>query len=321
MDVSPNDIRTQEFPTQMRGYAKDEVDTFLDEVAAAMDSQKQENLKLSMEIDSLKTQLAGLRQFEDTIKGAAIDARRNADTTIAEAKLEAEEILSQARTESEELVSSKEERLAEIKKQIAKIELTKTSYLTRMRSLIESHMEIVDEIIDDEKIRAMSESHSADQVDITDTHEIDGSNRETVGAEPEDSSPEPKVTEDANSAHIVDTDQAEPEVDPELKAAMASYSSHDDPPPTPIDENASKPGEFVETTACAEDIPAGFITKKDNEAGQQPKREAPKGADAVLDHKPVAPKEDASVSADELASELDAVAAKFEEEMDRAQQT
>ncbi|MFQ5452850.1 MAG: DivIVA domain-containing protein, partial [Candidatus Zixiibacteriota bacterium] len=94
MDLSPNDIRNQEFSNKMRGYDKEDVDNFLEKVAEALENARQENLKLSMEIDSLNTQITGLKQFEDTIKNAAIDARRNADLTIANAKKEADLILS-----------------------------------------------------------------------------------------------------------------------------------------------------------------------------------------------------------------------------------
>ena len=86
MDLSPNDVRNYEFSTQMRGYARDDVDDFREQIAAAMEILKQENHKLSMEIDSVKMQLSGLRHFEDTIKDAAIDARRNADMTVANDK-------------------------------------------------------------------------------------------------------------------------------------------------------------------------------------------------------------------------------------------
>ena len=37
MDLSPNDIRNYEFPSQMRGYDKDEVDSLLEQIAAAME--------------------------------------------------------------------------------------------------------------------------------------------------------------------------------------------------------------------------------------------------------------------------------------------
>ncbi len=104
MSLSPNDIRNYEFPTQMRGYDKEEVDSFLDTIATSLENMKQDALKLSMENDSIKSQLESLKQFEDSIKGAAIDARKNADATMANAKDEAETLLADAKTKDDNLV-------------------------------------------------------------------------------------------------------------------------------------------------------------------------------------------------------------------------
>ena len=144
MDLSPNDIRNYEFANKMRGYSKDEVDDFRELVAAALEALKQENLKLSIEIDSLKTQLAGLRQFEDTIKSAAIDARRNADLTVANAKREAELLLSRAKTEAMEIIGSRAQKVGEIEDQITKLQFAKKSYLSKLRNLSKSHLEVLE---------------------------------------------------------------------------------------------------------------------------------------------------------------------------------
>ena len=127
MDLTPNDIRNYEFSSQMRGYDKDEVDTFLNQVASALEEMKQENLKQSLEVDSLKTQIAGLREFEDTIKNAAIDARRNADMTISNAKKEAELILNKAKAEGDKIVGSRSKQISDLENKIAKMEVVKKS--------------------------------------------------------------------------------------------------------------------------------------------------------------------------------------------------
>lgn len=147
MDLTPNDIRNYEFPTQMRGYDREDVDAFMEQVARAMDQLKQENLKLTMQIESLNTQLTGLKQFEETIKNAAIDARRNADMTINSAKKEAEMILTAARKDADKIMGSRAERANELEVQLTKLELARKSYLTKLKNLIESHLEIVDEIV------------------------------------------------------------------------------------------------------------------------------------------------------------------------------
>ncbi len=144
--LSPNDIRNYEFSNQMRGYDKDEVREFLEQVAVTLETLKQENLKLSMQADSLKSQLEAVKQFETAIKDAAIDARKNADQTIANAKKQAEEILEQANKEVEEAVGSREQRIRQVEAQLVKLEATRTNYLSKLRDMIESHRDLINDI-------------------------------------------------------------------------------------------------------------------------------------------------------------------------------
>lgn len=144
--LSPNEIRNYEFPNQMRGYDKDEVREFLAQVATAHDNLKQENLKLSMEIESLKTQLESLKKFEEAIKDAAIDARRNADQTISDARQKAEEMLSQAKAQADQIVGSRADEARHLDEQITKLEEARSSYLEELRQLIDSHRTMINDI-------------------------------------------------------------------------------------------------------------------------------------------------------------------------------
>lgn len=144
--LSPNDIRNYEFAHQMRGYDKDEVREFLDQIATSVEDLKQENLKLSMERDTLRTQLEALKQFEDTIKSAAIDARRNADTLVANARREVNELLTRARAQAEETVGSRKDEAVRLDEQISKLQMTKASYQAKLKNLIESHLALIEEI-------------------------------------------------------------------------------------------------------------------------------------------------------------------------------
>ena len=180
MSLSPNDVRNFEFPNQMRGYDKDEVDNFREQVAAALEEARQENLKLTMEMDSLKSQLSGLKQFEETIKNAAIDARRNADLTISNAKQEAELMVKKARAEAEQELSSRTSKTHEIEEQITKLQLAKKSYYAKLRSLIQSHLELIDDIGQGEQKHAPVE----DRIEVTDSSEVESKRRETIATVP-----------------------------------------------------------------------------------------------------------------------------------------
>jgi len=351
MDLSPNDIRSYEFPNQMRGYAREEVDNFLDRVADALEGVKHENLKLSMEIESLKSQLAGLMQFEDTIKSAAIDARRNADMTIATAKQEAEMITSKARTEADNLIAQRSRDVAEIENQITKLGLTKKSYLSKIRSLIQAHLEMVDEIDAVE----IDGARASEAIKITQSTDLTTEQRETVASRPSETPSQtveeaPAMTADEESV-AVDSDVAkdvedairadEPEVqpeskqpiDPELAAALESYKKttteqvETENVYTPPAGTSPPQGVVVETTARAEDIPDGFIAKEEELDNERATDKVPVAeADTSAEPNSLNPDESTKASPnpldpDSLAGELDEVATKFDEEMDKAEKS
>jgi cell division initiation protein len=352
MNVTPSDIRNYEFAHQMRGYDREEVDNFLEQVATAFEALKQENLKLSAEVDSLKTQLAGLRQFEDTIKNAAIDARRNADMTVANAKKEAELILSKAKAEAEKIVGSRADKVNEIEEQIAKLQLAKKSYLTQLRTLIKSHLDLLDEITKTE-----TPAEGKGSLEVTESTDITRKKIETVATKP--SQPEAIKTEEANAPdRIVPVASEEPEptpdstatkedttgassqqselaLDPELAAALEIYqrkqaqeAAAQTTPPKTDSTPPPAPGQIVETSARAEDIPEGFIPKDDSDPDSATTDKIPtddEKATASAEPHPVKTDEttettegDSPLAPENLAEELDKVVAKFEEEMDKA---
>jgi cell division initiation protein len=335
MDLSPNDIRNYEFPNQMRGYDKNEVDNLLDQVADALERSKQENLKLSMEADSLNSQLTGLKQFEDTIKSAAIDARRNADITIATAKQEAEMMLSKAKGDAENILADRTRDVSDIENQITKLGLTRKSYLSKIRSLIKTHLEMVDDIEGDPVQPAAQAklSESSDSINITQSTDVTTEQRESLANEP-DKADDNGAVEDASvpddlkdAIQSDDSPDPEPEqpIDPELAAALENYkkaAANESAPRTETNSKTASTDEaFVETTARAEDIPDGFVAKED-ESDDQPEATA---TDKVTTSDPNVLSIDESESTPaeplepaHLAGELDKVAARFEETMDKA---
>ncbi len=338
MDLSPNDIRNYEFPSQMRGYDKEEVDSLLNQVASALEEMKQENMKVSMEIDSVRTQLSGLREFEETIKGAAIDARRNADMTVANAKKEAELILSKAKTEADQIINARSKQIADLEDQIAKLDLSKKSYLGKIRAMINSHLDMIDDIATAEIKRELSTKRKENSIEVTDSSEVERDKFESIGTQPSeapvDAAEEIAVTEEGHPASPtsdtdkIPTDAPPPEteaaekpeeeapVDPELAAALERYNKPTEstsipeaPPSEPAEEPPMPPSppqdKFVETRARAEDIPNGFVAGPPGASAHSPLPDSGQPSD---EFKP-----------EDLVSELDNIADKFAEEMDKAE--
>ncbi len=339
MDLSPNDIRNYEFPSQMRGYDKDEVDSLLEQIAAAMEEIKQVNLNLSMELDSVKGQLQGLRQFEDTIKSAAIDARRNADLTMDNAKQEAELLLGKAKNEAEKIIESKSNKIQEIENHISQLELTRRSYMTKLKGLINSHLDIVDEISKSELPKEVEK----ELLEITASNEVESEKRTTVTEPPQDSSsdypaeqsvPDPLLQNEENGGKSEEVTDEESAVDPELAAAINSFDSNNEirpaqknepeilqkKKPVPPDEKIDPSTGWVETERAAEEVPPEFIVNKPSETkannSSDNNENDSNGLEVTRDQPAL---KEVNPLSENLAKELDKVAAKFEEEMNKAE--
>ena len=304
-----------------------------------------------MELDSVKTQLAGLREFEDTIKNAAIDARRNADMTVINSKKEAELILSKAKAEAEQIVNTRSQQISDLENQIAKLELSKKSYLGKVRSLINSHLDMIDDIASSEIKRELATKPKEETIEVTDSSEVERGKFESIGTQPSEA-PAIKTEESTADEKIVppsptaDTDRIQTEaessqteppedepppddapVDPELAAALERYTKPVEPE-TPVDDSPPQdseepeapaehplPGQFVETTSRAEDIPEGFIAGPPGPALHD-------DTDKVQTEHPRIQDSDrpkAEFKPEELSEELSDIADKFAEEMDRAE--
>jgi DivIVA domain-containing protein len=320
MALSPNDIRTCEFSTQMRGYQKEEVDDFLDQIAAVMEADKQVILKLSMETDSIKAQLAALKEHEDAIKNAAIDARRNADKTVADATAQAEEMLSDAQAESQRVLASQEDQLREIENRVMNAKEVQDSYLNKLRELIENHSAMLSQVE-----QAHHESPATQEaIEVIESSEVSRNGMETLATLPRTDA---DCAEEAMAEGAVVAASDEPDgcdIDPELTAALESYQSSVSQSADAVDETLppTPAHQIKDELAAATDIPDGFVAEAEANDGESTgEMDVPNVRAAITDIPAPSTDDSQSVSSDELADELDKVVAKFEEEMDKAADT
>jgi hypothetical protein len=251
-----------------------------------------------------------------------------------------------------EIIGSRAQKVGEIEDQITKLQFTKKSYLSKLRNLIKSHLEVLEEISSGE---AAAEPKSG--LEVTESIEVTRKRLETIATKPD--KPKPIKTEEANAAEQIVPVSATPEeepsptatedisgdqaphpdqpVDPELAAALEKYQRKEEPPAeqqptaTPTTDYAPAPGEIVETSARAEDIPKGFVAPKADTAASDSTDKVAVAADSQpdatehnaidADAPPDSAKGDSKVAPENLAKELDRVVAKFEEEMDKAEKS
>ena len=92
--ITPMDIHNKTFSGQLRGYSKDEVNAFLEELASDYEKIYREHRAMEEELDIIRTKL---RNYEkETADNVKKNAHKEAALSIQEAQSEAQKIVSDA---------------------------------------------------------------------------------------------------------------------------------------------------------------------------------------------------------------------------------
>jgi DivIVA domain-containing protein len=110
MDVTPQVLRDVEFREKWRGYSPEEVDDFLEQVAAGVE-QLQGRLREADE-RAIRAERRVLETSDDDVRRALVLAQRTADAALAEAKEEAERRVAAAEEQARAVQLEAEERAA-----------------------------------------------------------------------------------------------------------------------------------------------------------------------------------------------------------------
>lgn len=134
MELTPNDIRNQKFSSSMRGYNRGEVDTFLDAAATALEEAKVAILKMSEEKDALRRRYEEIRELENTIKDAVIEAQRSGEAMLVNARRDADGIIAEALRRRDEAIDQKNRKLAEADGHLHEMESTLRALYAKLQA-------------------------------------------------------------------------------------------------------------------------------------------------------------------------------------------
>ncbi len=77
--ITPMDIHNKTFSRQIRGYAQDEVNTFLEELAKDYERIYREHREMEEEMDTIRTKLRNYEKMEATMSNTLVMAQETAD--------------------------------------------------------------------------------------------------------------------------------------------------------------------------------------------------------------------------------------------------
>ena len=134
MEVSPKTLREVEFREKMRGYHPEDVDHFLEQVAAGIEVL-QDRLRQAVErAQRAEAEASDAGGADDTLRKTLVLAQRTADLAVQEAREQAARILASAEQQAQSILAGAEERarrtmedsVADVRAELARLESSRS---------------------------------------------------------------------------------------------------------------------------------------------------------------------------------------------------
>jgi len=139
-DLTPLDIRYQEFRQGLRGYSVAEVREYLGRVADVQTALIEENERLRSYIRELEAELARSKEGEAELKRAVVAAERIAREIKAQAEREAELIKRETESERQAALQELVEQMKRIKTDVEQVRNERELFVGQFRALLEGYL-------------------------------------------------------------------------------------------------------------------------------------------------------------------------------------
>ena len=141
---TPIELENITFKKAALGYDKDEVMGFISRIYQDYDKLYKENLTLKDKNNMLSDAIREYKSMEDALRDTVVTAHSISDEVKKNAHKEAEVIIKDATLQKEEMIAKALQEADEIQAKVANLKQEFSIYKSKIRSLIQSQLEILD---------------------------------------------------------------------------------------------------------------------------------------------------------------------------------
>jgi DivIVA domain-containing protein len=138
--LTPLDVRRYEFGTAMRGYDRERVDQFREQVAEELERLARVNQDLDAKAKSFHEQLRAFRERDKAINEALISAQQLRGEIREQAEREGQLIIREARADADKLMEDSRAELRRMQDQLGALERSRRAYLAQIRVMLERQL-------------------------------------------------------------------------------------------------------------------------------------------------------------------------------------
>jgi cell division initiation protein len=134
MRITPLDIQQMVFKASFRGYDKEEVNRFLEELAQTVESLNRDHAIQQEKIVFLEQQLAELKRTEATLSSTLLSAQSLAEDVKRNAQREADLVIKEAELKAGELIRQAGVELTDTQRDLSSLQKQRLLMVERLRA-------------------------------------------------------------------------------------------------------------------------------------------------------------------------------------------
>jgi DivIVA domain-containing protein len=138
--LTPLDVRRYDFGRAMRGYDRERVDQFREEVAEELERLTRLNLDLEAKAKGFHEQLRAFRERDKALNDALVSAQQLRSEIADQAEREGQLLIREARAEADRQLEQARSDLRQLEQQIVALERSRHMQVAQYRVLLERQL-------------------------------------------------------------------------------------------------------------------------------------------------------------------------------------
>jgi cell division initiation protein len=138
MRVTPADIRQQSFTVRFRGFDPQEVDAFLEDVAADLEAALKDNALLREQLAAMEERTKGIAEREKLLQETLVTTHRLAEDMREVSRREMEQHLKESERQREEILDAARADEARVRREVQALRQARQQLIDEMRAAIDT---------------------------------------------------------------------------------------------------------------------------------------------------------------------------------------
>jgi cell division initiation protein len=168
MKFSPMSIKNQDFRKAVRGFDKEEVQSFLDKLSYEFENLLQNNDQLRKDLEAANSRLSEFRKIEKNLQNTLLKAQESSTKALESTRKQSTLMVKEAEIKASQIVEKARESANEIRNAVINLREERDLVVARLKSIISSQAHLLEMKVEnagDEK-RPAKKIEGAKKIDI-----------------------------------------------------------------------------------------------------------------------------------------------------------